>query len=116
MIKLKYCAEIVREYIRSADKMMKLFKKTKDKIPKSEIITEPKEPKTPPVSKCGKPLLLDNTRWEASTGNFLYRSPELCSGLEEGYINSQAPISRGNLWFYCGIYFHFQTKLSSVVE
>lgn len=63
---------------------MKLFKKTKDKIPKSEIITEPKEPKTPPVSKCGKPLLLDNTRWEASTGNFLYRSPELCSGLEEG--------------------------------
>lgn len=47
--------------------MLKLFKKTKDKIPKSEIITEPKEPKTPPVSKCGKPLLLDNTRWEAST-------------------------------------------------
>ncbi|XP_034104269.1 ubiquitin-conjugating enzyme E2 W isoform X1 [Drosophila sulfurigaster albostrigata] len=44
--------------------MLKLFKKTKDKIPKSEIITEPKEPKTPPVSKCGKPLLLDNTRWE----------------------------------------------------
>lgn len=85
--------------------MMKLFKKTKDKIPKSEIITEPKEPKTPPVSKCGKPLLLDNTRWEASTGNFLYRSPELCSGLEEGYINSQAPISRGIYGFIVGLTF-----------
>ncbi|XP_043066693.1 ubiquitin-conjugating enzyme E2 W isoform X1 [Drosophila bipectinata] len=46
--------------------MLKLFKKSKDKIPKSEIITEPKEPKTPPVSKCGKPLQLDNCRWEAS--------------------------------------------------
>lgn len=46
--------------------MMKLFKKPKDKIPKSEILTEPKEPKTPPVSKCGKPLQLDNSRWEAS--------------------------------------------------
>ncbi|KAH8367122.1 hypothetical protein KR084_001478 [Drosophila pseudotakahashii] len=44
--------------------MLKLFKKPKDKIPKSEIITEPKEPKTPPVSKCGKPLQLDNSRWE----------------------------------------------------
>ncbi|KPU77264.1 uncharacterized protein Dana_GF13774, isoform C [Drosophila ananassae] len=44
--------------------MLKLFKKSKDKIPKSEIITEPKEPKTPPVSKCGKPLQLDNCRWE----------------------------------------------------
>lgn len=68
--------------------MLKLFKKTKDKIPKSEIITEPKEPKTPPVSKCGKPLLLDNTRWEASTDNQLYRtnrSPELCFGLEKVY-------------------------------
>ncbi|XP_017838806.1 ubiquitin-conjugating enzyme E2 W isoform X1 [Drosophila busckii] len=44
--------------------MLKLFKKSKDKIPKSEIISEPKEPKTPPVSKCGKSLLLDNSRWE----------------------------------------------------
>ncbi|KAH8285406.1 hypothetical protein KR054_008763 [Drosophila jambulina] len=44
--------------------MLKLFKKSKDKIPKSEIITEPNEPKTPPVSKCGKPLQLDNCRRE----------------------------------------------------
>lgn len=47
--------------------MLKLFKKTKDKIPKSEIINEPKEPQKPAISKCGKPLLLDNSRWEAST-------------------------------------------------
>uniref|UniRef100_W8BCK3 N-terminal E2 ubiquitin-conjugating enzyme n=1 Tax=Ceratitis capitata TaxID=7213 RepID=W8BCK3_CERCA len=44
--------------------MLKIFKSKKDKLPKSEIITcEPqvtKEPRT----KCGKPLVLDNTRWE----------------------------------------------------
>ncbi|KAH8307558.1 hypothetical protein KR044_002582 [Drosophila immigrans] len=63
--------------------MLKLFKKSKDKIPKSEIITEPKEPKTPSVSKCGKPLLLDNTRWEASI--YIYRRlhKELMSLIKE---------------------------------
>ncbi|KAH8401883.1 hypothetical protein KR009_008511, partial [Drosophila setifemur] len=40
--------------------MLKLFKKSKDKMPKSEIIMEPAEPQSPPVSKCGKPLQLDN--------------------------------------------------------
>lgn len=46
-------------------KIVKLFKSKKDKPPKAEIITEPKEPEQP-LTKCGKPLILDNTRWEAS--------------------------------------------------
>lgn len=48
-------------------KIVKLFKNKKDKPPKAEIITEPKEPEPTPTTKCGKPLVLDNTRWEAST-------------------------------------------------
>ncbi|KRF80223.1 uncharacterized protein Dvir_GJ22224, isoform C [Drosophila virilis] len=51
-------------FVLTCNKMLKLFKKTKDKIPKSEIINEPKEPQKPAISKCGKPLLLDNSRWE----------------------------------------------------
>lgn len=47
-------------------KIAKLFKSKKDKPPKAEIITEPKEPEQP-LTKCGKPLVLDNSRWEAST-------------------------------------------------
>lgn len=47
-------------------KIVKLFKNKKDKPPKAEIITEPKEPEPIPTTKCGKPLVLDNTRWEAS--------------------------------------------------
>ena len=47
--------------------MLKLFKNKKDKPPKSSIISEPKENKQQTIeSKCGKPLVLDNTRWEAS--------------------------------------------------
>ncbi|KAI8036969.1 hypothetical protein M5D96_010285 [Drosophila gunungcola] len=63
--------------------MLKLFKKPKDKIPKSEIITEPKEPKTPPVSKCGKPLQLDNSRWEASIHPSRRLHKELMSLIKE---------------------------------
>lgn len=47
-------------------KIVKLFKSKKDKPPKAEIITERKQPEAP-LTKCGKPLVLDNTRWEAST-------------------------------------------------
>ncbi|XP_013097613.1 ubiquitin-conjugating enzyme E2 W isoform X1 [Stomoxys calcitrans] len=45
-------------------KIVKLFKNNKkDKPPKAEIIAEPQVPETP-TTKCGKPLVLDNTRWE----------------------------------------------------
>lgn len=52
--------------IQKMSKIVKLFKNKKDKPPKAEIITEPKEPEPIPTTKCGKPLVLDNTRWEAS--------------------------------------------------
>lgn len=46
-------------------KIVKLFKNKKDKPPKAEIISERKEPEQS-LTKCGKPLVLDNSRWEAS--------------------------------------------------